>query len=126
MTPQVPTASELYEVQRWQPPGWMQQPGSPRLGLCMILLLTHRGEQEMFRPPFIIRLQRYDQQSMPHPPSRLAWLLIGPGIVLSCLALAILLWPELLAYMVAMLLLFVGLVLVVWGWSLYQAERHWR
>ena len=47
-------------------------------------------------------------------------------MVLSGLALAILLWPELLAYMVAMLLLFVGLVLVVWGWWLYQAERHWR
>jgi hypothetical protein len=92
----------------------------------MILLLTHGGEKKMFRPPFIIRLQRYDQQAMPPPPSRLAWLLIGPGIVLSCLALAILLWPELLAYMVAMLLLFVGLVLVAWGWWLYQAERHWR
>ena len=80
----------------------------------------------MFRPPFILRLQRYDQQSMPRPPSRLGWLLIGPGLVLSGLALAILLWPELLAYLVAMLLLFVGLVLVVWGWGLCQAERHWR
>ena len=80
----------------------------------------------MFRPPFIIRLQRYDPHSMSHPSSRLGWLLLGPGIVLSCLAVAILLWPELLAYMVAMLLLFVGLVLVVWGWWLYQAERHWR
>jgi hypothetical protein len=88
--------------------------------------MASEGEKTMLRPPFIIRLQRYDQQSMPQPPSRLAWLLIGPGIALSCLALAILLWPELLAYMVAMLLLFVGLVLVAWGWWLYQAERHWR
>jgi len=92
----------------------------------MTLLLTHGGGKKMFRPPFIIRLQRYDQQSMPHPPSHIGWLLIGPGMVLSCLALAILLWPELLAYMVAMLLLFVGIVLVVWGWGLWQAERHWR
>ena len=80
----------------------------------------------MFRRPFIIRLQRYDQQSTPHPPSHLGWLLLGPGIVLACLALAILLWPELLAYMVAMLLLFVGLALIGWGWWLWQAERRWR
>jgi hypothetical protein len=80
----------------------------------------------MFRPPFVIRLQRYDQHSMSQPPSRIGWLLIGPGIVLSALALAILLWPELLAYMVAMLLLFIGLVLVGWGWGLCRVERHWR
>lgn len=78
------------------------------------------------RPPFIIRLQRYDHQSLPHTPSHLGWWLIAPGLLLSGLALAILLWPELLAYMVAMLLLFAGIVLVGWGWALYQAERRWR
>jgi hypothetical protein len=56
----------------------------------------------------------------------LGWLLIGPGIVLTCLALAILLWPELLAYLVAMLLLVAGIGLIGWGWWLWQAERHWR
>jgi predicted nucleic acid-binding protein len=89
------------------------------------LNFNSRGRQ-MFRQPFIIRLQRYDRQSTPHPPGRLGWMLIGPGLVLACLALAILLWPELLAYMVAMLLLLVGLVLIMWGLWLWQAERHWR
>lgn len=38
--------------------------------------------------------------------------------------MAILIWPELLAYMVAGVLIFVGLSLMAWAWSLRQAERR--
>lgn len=52
------------------------------------------------------------------------WLAMAPGISLTLMALAILVWPELLAYMVAGVLLFAGLSLVGWAWSLHQAERR--
>lgn len=51
-------------------------------------------------------------------------LLMLPGFFLTLMALAILIWPELLAYMVASVLLLVGLSLLGWAWSLRQAERR--
>lgn len=58
----------------------------------------------------------------------MAWLLMAPGLFLTLMALAILLWPELLAYLVAGALLFAGLSLLTWGWSMQRlqrsAERH--
>jgi cytochrome c oxidase assembly factor CtaG len=39
-------------------------------------------------------------------------------------ALAILVWPELLAYMVASVLLFAGVTLMLWSWRLRQAEQR--
>ncbi|MEZ4735973.1 MAG: hypothetical protein R3E79_53465 [Caldilineaceae bacterium] len=54
-----------------------------------------------------------------------SWALImAPGIFLTLMALAILIWPELLAYMVAGVLLFVGLSVMGWAWSLRKAERR--
>lgn len=53
-----------------------------------------------------------------------AWLLIGPGLFLTLMAIAILLWPELLAYMVAGVLLFAGLTLLTWGWTMRQVTRR--
>jgi cytochrome c oxidase assembly factor CtaG len=38
--------------------------------------------------------------------------------------LAILLWPELLAYMVASVLLFAGVTLMLWSWRLRRAEQR--
>lgn len=52
------------------------------------------------------------------------WLLMGPGIALVAFGLAILIWPELLAYMVAGLLLFAGLTLLAWGWQLTRAAKR--
>ncbi len=54
------------------------------------------------------------------------WLFIVPGLLLTLMALAILLWPELLAYMVAGAMLFGGLSLITWGWSLRRLHRTKR
>lgn len=51
-------------------------------------------------------------------------LLMLPGLCLTLMALAILIWPELLAYMVAGVLLFAGISVMGWAWSLRQAERR--
>jgi membrane protein implicated in regulation of membrane protease activity len=51
-------------------------------------------------------------------------LLLVPGIALILFALAILMWPELLAYLVATMLLFAGVTLTLWGWSAYRAGRR--
>jgi uncharacterized membrane protein YqjE len=52
------------------------------------------------------------------------WLLMGPGLGLILMALAIFIWPALLAYMVASVFFLVGMALVGWGWRLRSAERH--
>jgi hypothetical protein len=54
------------------------------------------------------------------------WLVMMPGLLLTLIAIAILIWPELLAYMVASVLLFAGISLSLWGWSLRQAEKQQR
>ena len=51
-------------------------------------------------------------------------LLMLPGLFLTLMALAILIWPELLAYMVAGVLLFAGISVMGWAWSLRQAEQR--
>jgi uncharacterized membrane protein len=51
-------------------------------------------------------------------------MLMTPGVVLTLVALAILLWPELLAYMVASVLLFAGVTLMTWGWRMRRAEQR--
>lgn len=59
-------------------------------------------------------------------PSSAWWLVMAPGLLLVFMALAILVWPELLAYMVAFAILFAGLALTVWGWSLRQLEKRMK
>jgi hypothetical protein len=58
------------------------------------------------------------------PSGRVSWLWLAPGVSLILLALAILIWPELLAYMVAGALLMVGVTLTAWGWTMRQAARR--
>lgn len=53
-----------------------------------------------------------------------SWLLLAPGIGLTLLAVAILIWPELLAYLVAGALLMGGLALTSWGWAIQRAARR--
>lgn len=51
------------------------------------------------------------------------WAFMAPGLLLSLMAIAILVWPELLAYMVATILLFIGISLTIWGWSMRQIGK---
>lgn len=51
-------------------------------------------------------------------------LVMAPGLFLTLMALAILVWPELLAYLVAGVLLFAGITLIGWSLALRQAERR--
>ncbi|MEM7127475.1 MAG: hypothetical protein AAF702_14180 [Chloroflexota bacterium] len=52
------------------------------------------------------------------------WLVMAPGLLLISVAIAILIWPELLAYIVASVIFFIGTSVTGWGWSLRQAERR--
>lgn len=58
------------------------------------------------------------------PTGKASWLWLVPGLSLVLLALAIILWPELLAYLVAGAILTAGLVLTAWGWTMRQATRR--
>ena len=53
-----------------------------------------------------------------------SWLWMTPGVTLILLALAILVWPELLAYLVAGVILLAGMALTGWGWTMRQATRR--
>jgi hypothetical protein len=72
--------------------------------------------------PGFIRFRGYSQRVT----SGGWWLVMGPGLLLTFIALAILIWPELLAYLVAMAMLLAGLSLTIWGWTLRQAEQRRR
>ncbi len=52
-----------------------------------------------------------------------SWFLMAPGIFLTLIAVAILIWPELLAYMVASALLFAGVSLMLWARSMRRVEQ---
>jgi hypothetical protein len=77
----------------------------------------------MFRgTPFFVNVNRYGQRF--GIGGAAGWLLMGPGLALAGFGLAILIWPELLAYLVAGLLLFAGLTLTAWGWQMKQAQQR--
>jgi Flp pilus assembly protein TadB len=76
------------------------------------------------RSPIFIRMQRYGQQFTGNGTGGVWWLLMAPGVALTLVALAILVWPELLAYMVASVLLFAGMTLMLWSWRLRRAEQR--
>jgi hypothetical protein len=70
--------------------------------------------------PFYVRFR----SSRFAPPAGASWLWLVPGVSLILLALAIVLWPELLAYLVAGAILTAGIVLTAWGWAMRQATRR--
>jgi hypothetical protein len=70
--------------------------------------------------PFTVRFR----SSRFAPPAGASWLWLVPGLSLILLALAIVLWPELLAYLVAGAIMTAGIVLTVWGWAMRQATRR--
>jgi len=57
-------------------------------------------------------------------PGMVSWLLMAPGVALILLAISILIWPQLLAYLVAGAILMAGIVLTGWGWGMRQAARR--
>jgi Flp pilus assembly protein TadB len=77
------------------------------------------------RSPRFIRMQSDGQRFLGDAIGSAWWLMMAPGVGLILMALAILLWPELLAYMVASALLFIGITLVTWSWRLRRAGRRW-
>lgn len=70
--------------------------------------------------PFFVRFR----SSRFAPAAGVSWLWLVPGISLILLALAIVLWPELLAYLVAGAIMTAGIALTVWGWTMRQATRR--
>src|SRR5215475_6967874 len=81
----------------------------------------------MFRGfSIFIPTQGYDQHQTRHGARGLGWRLMVPGLGLICAALAIIIWPELLAYFVASLLLCGGIVLFVVGWRMHRLGQPTR
>lgn len=70
--------------------------------------------------PIFIRVR----ESRFAPRGRGSWLWLVPGVGLLLLALAIMIWPELLAYMVAAALAVAGITLTAWGWAMRQATHR--
>ena len=58
------------------------------------------------------------------PRGAVSWLWLVPGVTLILLALAIVLWPELLAYLVAGAIMAAGVGLTAWGWAMRRATRQ--
>ena len=76
------------------------------------------------RTPIFVQFNRFGQRFGGSAGGAAGWLLMGPGLALAAFGLAILVWPELLAYLVAGLLLFAGLTLAAWGWQIGQAQKR--
>ena len=81
----------------------------------------------MFRGfSMFIPTQGHDQHHTRHGPRGRGWGLMAPGFGLICAALAMIIWPELLAYFVASLLLCGGTALLMVGWRMRQLEQPAR
>ena len=63
-------------------------------------------------------------QSMSTTGNRLGWMAMIPGLFLIGFAIAILIWPQLLAYLVATVLLVAGISLSMWGGRISRATRR--
>jgi hypothetical protein len=81
----------------------------------------------MFRSfAMFIPVQEYGQRPTRDGARGFGWRLMVPGFCLICAALAMVIWPELLAYFVASLLLCGGTVLLIVGWRMRQLEQPTR
>ena len=79
----------------------------------------------MFRGfPLFIHLQEYGQRQTRHGARGIGWLAMAPGLGLIGVALAMIVWPDLLAYFVASLLLGVGTAFIVLGWRMRHLEQE--
>ena len=69
--------------------------------------------------PSFVRFQNFGRQV----PGSAWWMIMAPGLMLIAVAFAILVWPELLAYMVAFIIMSLGITITGWGWRLRRLER---
>jgi hypothetical protein len=81
----------------------------------------------MFRGfPIFIHMQEYDQRQTRHGANGIGWLTMVPGLGLIGVALAMIIWPDLLAYFVASILLCAGIALTVLGWRMRHLAQDAR
>lgn len=76
-----------------------------------------------------VRFFRTAQQRARQGGGLTSLLFAAPGLLLILFGISILLWPELLAYMVAGLFIAVGFSVTGWGWRLSRRQRNtdrWR
>ena len=70
--------------------------------------------------PLFIHRQEYGPRQTRQGARGIGWLTLVPGLGCIGVALAMIIWPDLLAYFVASLLLCAGIALTVLGWR----RRH--
>ena len=81
----------------------------------------------MFRGfPLFIHTQWSGQHQTRHGARDRWWGAMMPGLGLIGVALAMIIWPDLLAYFIASMLLCVGVALTALGWRLRRIEQHTR
>jgi ABC-type dipeptide/oligopeptide/nickel transport system permease subunit len=74
--------------------------------------------------PIFVRLGRFGSRFSSFANGIGGWFLVAPGISLVLMGLAIIIWPALLAYMVASLFIGVGVTLALWGWRVARIQRQ--
>jgi uncharacterized membrane protein len=90
------------------------------------MLSNESGVNMYNRNSVFMRLGRYGSRMNRFASNIGGWFLVMPGISLLILGLSILIWPELLAYMVAGLLMVAGATLAVWGWRLTLIQKEMK
>lgn len=58
--------------------------------------------------------------------SALWWFYLSQGIALIALGVAVIVWPELLAFLAAAFFIAIGIVLLVLGWRVRQVKRRYE
>jgi hypothetical protein len=76
--------------------------------------------------PHFIHTPWYGQHQTRHGARDLWWRVMMPGLGLIGVVLAMIIWPALLAYFIASMLLCVGVGLTASGWRLRRIEQHTR
>jgi hypothetical protein len=76
------------------------------------------------KTPFFMRFIRYGNRFSSFAGGIGGWFFVAPGISLVLMGLAIIIWPALLAYMVASLFIGVGITLALWGWRVARLQRQ--
>jgi hypothetical protein len=76
--------------------------------------------------PIFIRLQEDGPRQTRYGASGIGWLTMVPGLGVIGVALAMLIWPALLAYFVASILLCAGVALTVLGWRMRHLTQDAR